>query len=115
MGLELDHVPGLRRLLEPDGDRIERAAEVPAMGFDPPLPAGLGIDVQHGGAGGAQVAHEPGLLQLSGLEQTEDTAGELRPGDPAEVVPERASQLLPISEAPRCSRKPSPRAASYAA
>ena len=90
MGLELDHVPGLRRLDEAERDGIERAAEVAAVRLDPPLPAGLGIDLEHGRADAPQVAHEPRLLELAGLEEPQDAAGEARRRRPAEVVPERA-------------------------
>ena len=55
-------------------DGIERAAEVPAMRLDAALAPGLGIDLEHGGAGGAQVAHEARLLELAGLEEPQDAA-----------------------------------------
>ena len=94
MGLELDDVPGLRRLEQPEGDGVERAAEMPAMRLDAELPPGLGIDLQHRRAGGAQVADEPGLFQLAGLEQPQDAAGVPRGRRPAEVVPERTGAGL---------------------
>lgn len=45
MRLELDDVPSLRRLERTEGDRIERAAEMPAMGLDPELAPSFGIDL----------------------------------------------------------------------
>jgi hypothetical protein len=94
MGLELDDVPGLRRFEQTEGDTVERAAEMPAMGLDAELPPGLGIDLQHRRAGGAQVADEPGLFQLAGLEQAQDAARVPRGRRPAEIIPERAGAGL---------------------
>ena len=54
------------------------------------LAAGLGIDVEHGGAGGTKVAHEPVLFQLSGLEQAQQAAAMTCRRDPAKIVPECA-------------------------
>ena len=63
---------------------------MPAMRLDAPLAPALGIDLEHGGADAAQVAHEPCLLELPGLEEPQDAAREAGPRHPAEVVPERA-------------------------
>ena len=43
--------------MRPSATRIERAAEVAAMRLDPPLAAGLGIDLEHGRADAPEVAH----------------------------------------------------------
>ena len=59
------------------------------MRLDAPLPPGRGIDLEHGRAGAPQVADEPRLLELAGLEEPEDAAREARRRRPAEVVPER--------------------------
>ena len=112
MGLELDDVPGLRRLEQPEGDGVERAAEVPAMGLDAELPPGLGIDLQHRRAGGAQVADEARLLQLAGLEQAQDAARVPRRRRPAEVVPERPGAGLADERGAEVVAKPSPCRAS---
>ena len=88
--LELDDVPGLRRFQEAERHRVERAAEVAAVRLDPPLAAGLGIDLEHGRAGVPQVADQPRLLELARLEETQDAPRERGRRRPAEVVPERA-------------------------
>ena len=90
VGLELQHVPGLRRLEEPERHAVERAAEVAAVRLDAPLPPGLGIDLEHRRADAAQVLHDPRLLELPGLEEPQHPAREARRRRPAEGVPERA-------------------------
>ena len=92
--LELENVPGLRRLEQTDRDRIERAAEVAAERLDAPLAAGRRVEVQHRGAGAPQIAHEALLLALAGIEQAQHAPGPGGPGHPAEVEPERALALL---------------------
>jgi hypothetical protein len=83
-------MPGLWGLEDADGHAVKRPAEMAAMGLDPELAAGLGIDLQHRRAGGAQIAHEAVLFQLAGLEEAQQAAGMARRRDPAEIIPECA-------------------------
>ena len=94
MRLELDHVPGSRRLEQADGDGVERTAEVAAESGDAPLAPRLRIGVEHGRAGAAEITDEAVLLPLAGVEQPQHPPGKRRATDPAEVVPKGALALL---------------------
>ncbi len=83
-------MPGFRGLQQAEGDTVQRAAEMPAMGLDAELTPGFRIHLQDGRAGGAQVADHPVLFQLPGLEQAQQATGMARGRDPAEIIPERA-------------------------
>jgi hypothetical protein len=62
---------------------------VPAVRLHVPLPAGVGIDVEHGDPDPAQFADQPLLLEAAGLEQAQHAPALGSARDPAELVPER--------------------------
>ncbi len=86
--LELADVPGLRRLGKADSDRVHAAAEMPARVAQRPLPAGLGIDFEHGDADAPQVRDKARLRQMTGLEQPQDAACVPRPRGPTKAIPD---------------------------
>ena len=59
------------------------------MGLYPPLPSGVGVDVEYHRPGGAQVADQPLLLTPAGVEQAQDAARMAGRAGPPEIVPER--------------------------
>jgi hypothetical protein len=93
VGLELQDVPGSGGFGDAEPDAIEAAAEVAAVRLHMPLPAGLGIEVEHRDADPAEVADQPLLLKPAGLEQAEHAAAMGAAGHPTEVVPERPVAL----------------------
>ena len=90
MRLELDNVPGPRRLAEADRDGIQRATEVATVGLDPPL-AARSRDRPRGQSRRCPEVAAPSAPPPSDRSRT---AAGCVPGscagvDPAEVVPER--------------------------
>lgn len=94
MRLELDHVPGSRRLEQADGDGVERTAEVAAESGYAPLAPRFRIGVEHGRAGAEEMVDEAVLLPFAGVEQPQRPPGKRRATDPAEVVPKGALALF---------------------
>ena len=106
VGLELDHVPGFRRFEQ--GDGIERAAEVAAQRRDLPLAPRFRVGVENRRPRPPQVADQPVLLPLPGVEQPQHAAGQNARRVTQRKSYQRArSHSLPMIEAPRWSRKPS--------